>query len=331
MKKSLVFTLVIIMSVACSKNNGNSGSSEKEIIRTNTEEVKKSTSSTNKQTLIIAEDSRNESFDSLSESDQAIGEKIQAAESFFKNQGYQLSKISDKSDAYEKEALLFEATTEFTRRLETIFRDINVRKMSPTKMGRRHTSEQAFYALAYAIDTNANPKAQSFYSIVKQALIKDLNGEELTDYEAVLVTGQNKKMMIELIKARVDILSALGIRNLVDRDNMTLGQKMKGLLFKITGGALGSIDLPETFTKSNNTTVDQTVLLLESAVEAKNFLRELAIEKHLEKILRSAFGNIDLKGDVKDQAQETTGPTEKDLQLEEHRINIRHLIDALLQ
>jgi hypothetical protein len=99
---------------------------------------------------------------------------------------------------------------------------------------------------------------------------------------------------------------------------MTLGQKAKGLIFKITGGRLGSIDLPEVFDKSNDATKIYIEKYLDGALKAKVFLKDIGIEKKLEKTLFSAFKEINL--------------TEKSIDSsDERRIKIQSQIDQLLK
>jgi hypothetical protein len=207
--------------------------------------------------------------------------------------------------------------------------------MSPTNDGKKHNAEQAFYALAATmhmnhhyqeelIDSNAEIQAISFYDIVKNALKKDSDGEAMADYEEVLVSGMNKEIMIELIKTRVDMISALGLKNLTDKRNMTLSQKIKAALFKLSGGKLGSIELPETFSKSNEPTKKQTIKYLEAATTAKEFLHYIGVDKELEKTLKSAYSKISL-GDENQEQSETKD--EADMK----KAQIRSLIDGLIQ
>ena len=128
--------------------------------------------------------------------------------------------------------------------------------------------------------------------------------------------------MSELMRARVDITGALALKNLTDKDEMALGQKAKGLIFKITGGKLGSIDLPETYDKSNETTKEFTETYLDAAVKAKMFLREIGVEKSLEKTLKSAYKNIDFNEKKQTEAEKA--------QVDEKKDNIKKLINDLM-
>lgn len=251
-----------------------------------------------------AEDTRTKKFEALMDSKNDMGAKFASAAVYFKSFEFQLWNADVKYDDAESRDILFlDATNEFTRRICDIYEDVNTRNMSPTKEGKRYNAEMAFYALAATIHMNhhyqeelvknKNVKAVSFYDLVKNSLLKDINGQHQEEHEITLMAGMNKEIMIELIKARVDILSALALKDLTDKRNMTLGQKAKALIFKITGGRLGSIDLPETYDKANEATKITIESRLDGALKARNFLREIGINKEMEKTLKSALTYID--------------------------------------
>lgn len=251
-----------------------------------------------------AEETRERKWKEIRDKNNEMGEKFAAAAVYFKSFEFQLWNDNEKyDDAESREVLFLDAANEFTRRICDIYPDVNTKKMSPSKEGKRHNAEKAFYAIAATLHFNHSyqeglEKAQgtklvSFYDLMKRSLIKDLNGEHLEEHEQVLVSGMNKEIMIELLKARVDILAALAVKDLTDKRDMTLGQKAKALLFKITGGRLGSIDLPETFDKANEATKLTVETRLNEAVKVRNFLREIGISKNVEKTIKSAIQNID--------------------------------------
>jgi hypothetical protein len=277
-----------------------------------------------------AEDTRAKKFDSLLDEENNFGEKFTAAGVYFKSFEFQLWNAHVQyEDIKNREELYLDAANEFTRRLSDIYEKIDLDSMSPTKTGKFHNEEMAFYSLSATLhflhsyqQDLANKKeveSVSFYDLIKKALIKDLNHEELKEHEITLLSGMNKEMMIELIKARVDILSALALKDLTDKRDMSLGQKAKAFFFKISGGRLGTIDLPEVYEKSNEATKITVSTRLEAAMKARNFLKEIGVSKDLEKTLRSAFSNLDLN------KQNNSSKAEDD-----YRKNIKYLINNLL-
>ena len=337
MKKSVLILAVLSLSISCSKvnkmeKNMDSMKAKIEQISSTTEEMKTTTVVIYQQ----AEDTRNKKFNILNSADEQIGSKIAAAAVYFKSFEFQLwSAQKDFDNKHARDVLILDAVNEFTKRISDVYGKINLKKMSPTNDGKKHNAEQAFYALAATmhmnhhyqdelIDSNAEVQAISFYDIVKSALRKDSDGEAMTDYEEVLLSGMNKEIMVELIKARVDMISALGLKNLTDKRNMTLSQKIKGALFKISGGKLGSIELPETFSKSNEPTKKQTIKYLEAANNAKEFLHYIGVDKELERTLKSAYSKISLGDDNQEQSETKDEAYTKKAQ-------IRSLIDGLIQ
>ena len=349
MKKTVCLLAILSFSVACSKvekveKNMDSMKAKTEQMSSTTDQMKDTTTVMYQQIRSKeAEDTRNKKFIILKSNEEEFGSKIAAAAVYFKSFEFQLwSAQKDFDNKHAREVLILDAVNEFTKRVSDIYEHVKVNKMSPTNTGKKHSSEQAFYALAATmhmnhnyqeelIDSRADLEAISFYDIVKGALEKDSNGEAMTEYEEILVSGINKEIMIELIKARVDMISALALKNLTDKRNMTLGQKLKAALFKISGGKLGSIELPETFSKSNEPTKKQTIKYLDAANKSKNFLLEIDVVKELEKTLHSAFSKIKL-GDsdagTTDNGQQDQNDEKTSIEM---RTEIRNLIDGLLQ
>lgn len=307
MKKSLIVLASLILSCGCSKVKELDKRTEN--MEKSTEKVSAVTDEMKETTTVMyqqirskeAEDTRDEKFAILMSEEAEIGTRITAAGVYYKSMEFQLWNDNDSFDNKDAlDVLYVDAANEFTRRMCDLYPKVNVKKMSPTKNDKM---EMSFYALAAAIHMNhgfqdevaksKNFETKSMYDLVKKALLKDKQNKPLKEHEEILVNGQNKEIMIELIKARVDILSALALKNLTDKRDMTLGQKAKALLFKVTGGALGSIDLPELYDVSNDTTKNYTEKYLDGAVKARDFLREIGVEKKLEKTLKSAFKNID--------------------------------------
>lgn len=273
-----------------------------------------------------AEDTRDEKFQLLMNDEAGMGTRITAAGVYFKSMEFQLWNNNETYDNKEVlEDYYLDAANEFTRRMLDLYEKINVKKMSPTKDNK---SEMSFYALAATMHMNhtfqdelaksKESETVSMYDLIKKAFLKDRDHRVMLPHEEVLMSGINKEIMTNLIKARVDIYSALALKNLTDKRDMTLSQKVKALIFKITDGKLGSIDLPEVFNQSNDATKIYIEKYLDGALKAKIFLKEISIEKKLEKTLQSAFKEINL---TKNSIDSSDG----------RRLRIQELINQLLK
>ncbi len=178
---------------------------------------------------------------------------------------------------------MLEAADEFTRRISDLYELLDLSKMSP--LNKSNKMEMSFYALAATIHKNNHFQDQvtvgqdtptiSFYDLIKNALRKDTNGEELLKYEEVLVQGINREIMIELIKARVDVFAALAIKNLTDKRVLTIAPVEED-------------KLPE----ANKVTQATTASYLGASLGAKKFLLEIKVEKKLDPTLAGIFTKI---------------------------------------
>lgn len=336
MKKSSVLLACLLLSGACSKvkeldkrTQNMEKSTEK--VSAVTDEMKETTTTMYKQIRSKeAEDTRDEKFGILMSKNADMGARITAAGVYFKSMEFQLWNNNETyDDHHARQSLFLDAANEFTRRMCDLYEKVNTKRMSPTKDNKM---EMSFYALAATLHMNHHfqdevvkkglSKTTSFYDLMKSALIKDYHRQNVLEHEEVLVQGTNREIMIELIKARVDIMAALALKNLTDKRDMTLGQKTKALIFKLTGGKLGSIDLPEIYEKSNDSTKNYIEKYLAASVKAKNFLKEIAVEKNLEKTLKSAFENINFNEQDQTQDEKVT-----DVKKE----SIRSLINSLME
>jgi hypothetical protein len=343
MNRSVLFLSLLSFAMACSKVEKVEKSMSD--LRTQTikagesaDEVKEIASEGFQQTRSKeAEATRSEKFRLLSSDKESFGGKIAAAAVYFKTMEFQLL-TSNKFDDHLRDMLYVEAVNEFTQLITDIHKKIKIKKMSPLNDGKKHSNEQAFYALAATmhlnhhfqeslVRKNKEIKLTSFYDLVKRALVKDERGEHLAEHELLLVSGKNKEIMQDLLKARVDMVSALALKNLTDKKNMTLGQKAKALLFKITSDALGSINLPEIYGEINDATKNQTITFLEGALKTKKFLAHININVELEKTLRSAFSKVDLTDAAKSRNQVHA---DVGVDLDFKRSQIKHLIVDLM-
>jgi hypothetical protein len=335
--KFLIVTLSLSFITACSKvkefeNKTASMERTTKEMSSTTSEMKSTTTTMYQQIRSKeAEDTRSKKFEILLNEEAHFGEKFVAAAVYFKSFEFQLWNANvSYEDVKNREELFLDAANEFTRKISDIYVEIDTQSMSPTKTSDRHNEEMAFYSIAATLHylnsyqqdlvDKDSIKSTSFYDLIKTALLKDLNHEELDEHEIVLMSGINKEIMIELIKARIDILAALALKDLTDKRNMTTGQKLKAFFFNISGGRIGTIDLPEVFENSNEATKITITTRLEAAMKARNFLKEIGVSKELEKTIRSAFSNLDLES----SSQEVKKADDN------YKRNIRYLINNLL-
>lgn len=352
-QSSLVLLAVLTLSVSCSKVKD--AENNMKSMKDTTTEMSKTTEKMEENTTVMyqqvrskeAEDTRNKKFEILNDKEADFGTRIAAAAVYFKSFEFQLWTGSGEDTQHVREVLMLDAANEFTRRVCDTYKKINVKRLSPVKEGKGQADEHTFYALAATmhmthhfqdglVEKKPRVKKTSFYDIVKSALRKDDLGEPMADYEEVLVSGINKEIMTELIKARVDMLSALALKDLTDKRNMTIGQKLKGLLFKVTAGNLGSIDLPETYPGANDATKNRVITYLDGALKARNFLGEIDVKKDLEKTIKSAFQKISLSVENRDREHNDDQPdtepqtTQEQEAVDAHRNQTKKLIDDLL-
>lgn len=335
MKFSSVVIAGLLFTAACSKveeldkrTQNMERSTEK--VSTTTDEMKETTSVMYQQIRSKeAEDTRDEKFEILMNKEADFGTRITAAGVYYKSMEFQLHTQNGDFDNNENlKEFYLDAANEFTRRMCDLYEKINVKKMSPTKNDKM---EMSFYALAVTMHMNhsfhdlvAKSKqedAVSMYDLIKKAIRKDAEGKRLNEHEEILMAGINKEIMIELLRARVDILSALALKNLTDKRDMTLGQKAKALLFKVTGGKYGDIVLPEVYDKSNEATKIYIEKYLDGAVKTKAFLAQYKLERPVEKTVKTALKNIDLSTDSQEEGKD----------FDKHRETIQNHINDLLK
>lgn len=345
MKKSSIVLACLLVTGACSKvkeldKRTESMEKSTEKVSAVTEEMKATTDVMYQQlrsgnSLIT----RNQEFDKLMSDEEhvLIRTRIAAACGYFKAFEYQLWSDNETfDDERAREIMYVDAVNEFTRRTGDLYTLIDTKKMSPTNQSSKHKNEQAFYAIAISLHLNhhfqdevvrqaSKLQTNSIYDMMKKALTKEKNKRLMDEHEDILLNGTNREVMIELIKARVDIMTTLALGNLTDKRDMTLGQKAKAGLWKITGGWLGKVELPEKYNEMNNSTKMWTEKYLDAALEARDFLRTIGEKKPLEKTLRAAMKEIDF--DEKKLTQE-----EREIKkIDGKKETIRNMINQLLE
>ena len=249
MKYSSLVLATLLLSVSCSKvkelddrtknmdENTTKMSSTTNDMSRKMDETNQNTGNMYQQLrLKEAEETRERKFAILMDDKADMGSRITAAGVFYKSLEYQLYSDNGTFDNKEHlQSLYLDAANEFTRRLLDLYNKIDVKKMDPSKKGSRHADEMSFYALAAtlhennfyqeAITKSKNSAPVSMYDMIKKSLKKDFNGKVLEKHEEILVNGINREIMIELIKARVDMIAALGLNNLTTQNGSALDAK----------------------------------------------------------------------------------------------------------
>ena len=336
MNTSSLVIACLAVTVSCSKIDKLEKKTDK--IEKTTAEITSTTHSNSSETKQVQlQQARLENLNHLLSENNGIDFKLQAAASYFQSFDYQ--RYSDSAlnkDAYKKSDLLIEAAEEFTNHVVGIHKNIKIKKMKPSLQGKKYNDEMIFYALASTMHMNRHFKTitveeksnltnLSMYEIVQTALAKEADLRQLEIYEDILVSGDAKEAMVDLIKARIDYLTAMGLNQITNRKDMDIGQKAKEAIFNITGGRFGEVDLPETFEISNDSTKNLSARYFEHALKAKNFLRTIGISKPLEKNLKSAMNKIDF------QNKKINTDTTSDKTIDTQKEKIRELINGLLE
>lgn len=306
MKFSMLSLACLVMIAGCSQQEGKSGNSSS---ARRTQQIVQEKEI--KELEIIQEKSRDDKYAILMDSQMGMGSKILASQDIISNMNEVINRKNGDSEQKKEEL-----TEEFSLRMQDVYSQINFRKMDPLKVRGHH--ESSFYAMAASLDG-------TFYEMLKSALRKDNRSKSLKIFEESLVTQDSKEMMINLIEARVDILSVFALQNLTDKDKMSFWQKTKSFAFTLSRGLVGSIEYPETYQKANDATKNKIEDHLGKAVEAKIFLKGIGVEKKLNKKMRSAYKGIDF--DDKKKADSNN----KDLvKIDQRKETIRSHINGLL-
>lgn len=271
---------------------------------------------------------RNEEWQILKDKEVGLGEKMVAAGIFFQALEYQFWTAYNGDTPHVLELMFRDAADEFQGRMYDLYRKVNTKGMSPINEGKKYSEEMAFYAMAFTMDRRhyfqeelqkkyPNIKFVTFQEIIQNALTKEKNKIPAEKHEAILLSGMNKEIIIELYRARVDILAAMALRDLVDPRNMTISNYSKSAVFLATGGRFGAIEVPDTYEDSNSYTKMNVISYLKEAVKTREFLASLNIKKSLEKKLKSTYSSIDFKSSV---------DTDSD---DEARVEIQQLLEKL--
>ncbi|MCO4755955.1 MAG: hypothetical protein KC478_15855 [Bacteriovoracaceae bacterium] len=231
--------------------------------------------------------------------------------------------VADKEGLQERERLIADAISELHQSLNGTYERLKAKKkylglikgdskleeMTPLELDDLDKQdERSFYAIATTlhvidllqernIDQN---KAQglklapiSLYDVITNALAKEKTGAPLTVAEQAVLVKDAKEMFIDLLKARMDFLSALALKNMVDEEAMGIKDQAQGLLFKLTEGSFGQLKLDSEFNEVNSITRKDIIYKLQGAVVVRDFLKSITGEApRLNKDLASIYMNL---------------------------------------
>lgn len=306
MKWSLLCLAMLVSIASCSKKND-----KKSVLDSRTEQITKEMTVIQKQLEVVQEKSRDDKYDILMNPNMGLNSKITAAKDIMDIMNTLMVKDPMKAEEISEDLM-----EEFTHRLRDIHSQIKFKNMNA--MNDNGHFGNSFYAVAAELNG-------PMYDLIKLALKKEKVGRPLNFAESIVVLQDNKEMMINLIQARMDILSVFALQNLTDKKKMGFWGTTKSFLFTISFGLLGSIDYPETYAAANEATKNKIEDHLSKAVESKRYLAELNITHKLSKKLNSAFKEITF-GEKKKKKDET--PEEKAVDMRKELI--KNLIDQLV-
>tara|TARA_Y100000780_G_scaffold155505_1_gene140251 strand:+ start:284300 stop:285385 length:1086 start_codon:yes stop_codon:yes gene_type:complete len=258
---------------------------------------------------------------------QDMGNTLVDAKVFLLSFEYQIwDGIADTQGLMERERLIVDAIHELHQSLSGTYEALKTKKkylgmisgdsrmdnMTPLEVaGSDFQEERTFYAIAttlHVIDLlqeraieqnkarNLDMQEVSLYDVISSALLKEKQGLYLSDADKAVLVKDMKEMSIDLLKARMNFLAALAIKNMIDEEDMTVGEKAQGLLFKLTDGSMGALRLDGKFNQVNSVTRGDILNKLEGAVKTKRLLQEVTGETpKLNADIDSIYRN--LKGD----------------------------------
>lgn len=229
-------------------------------------------------------------------------------------------------ELHEREELILHAIEELYSRIsvkhETLVESGRLEAMSPLDLeGSDKTLERMFYAIATTMhftnefqkvmikeNQNIGVRAEeiSVYDVIKSALLKDAGVEagELSKAETYVTTSAYRDLAVDLLKARMDFLTALAIKGMVDKDNLAAGQMARGLLFKVSGGKFGALQVNNIFAEGNKATREDVLAKINEALKTKELLDAIGERPMLQIEIKSILENLELAQDIGTKAYE---------------------------
>ncbi len=285
----------------------------------------------------FSEEKRSQKWTELFNSEN-IGDALTSAKVLMLSFEFQLKKLPKTEYGLElREHYIGDAIDEFFRKMKIRYKNnisSKLKKLDPQDLeGDKRKIERAWYALATTIhfkdiiqekyikemgEKGVQIEEVSLYDLFKKALIKEANGQALTENESKIVVGVNKEIAIKLLQARLTFLTALGVDLSAQREGMSVKDSIAGLAFKITGGSIfgkkvGSLRPVPVLHKQNDATREQAITYFDAAIKTKRALEEMGVRPELEKGMKSIMENIDFTLED-DNTTDTYGGSANDLQ-----------------
>jgi hypothetical protein len=277
---------------------------------------------------------RDEEITKIKDESNDMGVKIAAASKFYKAFEFQLwTNNGIYDDARKREHLYMDAVLEFFKLMADFHANVadDLAKDKISAISLKTNDEKIFYSMALGMhlthqyqddqSERRNFPVVSFYDLMKAALLKDARGEVLKDYEMEFVVAANKKICMDLLKARQDMLLALGLKNLVSKEDMSTLEKLSAVSFNLSGGSLGKISMESKFLTANKATKKDINKKIEGAAKVRRFTDQLGVELPIDKKIASILANLKYKNigdDEKKSDVDLSTMASRDSLLKEH-------------
>lgn len=168
---------------------------------------------------------RNDAFDLMLTS-KGINTKISGASMYM--QSFEFQHLTDNSaiDSSElRKDLYNDAIDEFSARLRDVYSLINPKDMS--LLGTPSDGQLNFYALGAVLHVkhhfqinrerkDSKIETSSVLELITTAFMKEQKGQNLERYENTILSRLNRKMYLDLLRARMDVLTMNGLVNLTE-------------------------------------------------------------------------------------------------------------------
>lgn len=198
---------------------------------------------------------------------------------------------------------------------DPLFGSSRMSKMSPIDLDDEDKNlERFFYALSATMHAKNDFQEEtlipenkkigieveevSLYDVIARALRKEYYGGHMSEAEAYVTIYSNRNMTIDLLNARINMLIALALKEVTESDDMTIKEKARGLLFKGSGGRLGSLQVDNLFLERNDDTRNEALKRLEHAVKTKALLEEIEEPVVIQKDIKSVLENLPVADDA---------------------------------
>ena len=246
-------------------------------------------------------DTRDKELRNLRDEYTDMGAKLTAAKKFFYAFEYQLWTGNGDDTEEFRHTLIEDALEEFYRFMAD-FHD-GFSRTSPIDINKANVKTKAFYALATTMHFNNDKQITrakkidgmtliSIYDVIKNALEKYTAGTELNSYEQVVVRGGNYYITEDLLNARMNFITVLGIKDIVSKDKMGTMDKVHGFLFKYISKKLGRLSLDSNYEVQNRYTQADATEKLDGALKTRKIIIENDLRLKMDKSIKSIIKNL---------------------------------------